>query len=169
MSKDQIASPLPGFAQGAQKVIQSAISNNDLEFFYKMYLAKLAELSLTGKGKEFYEHAMSSIDDSPVGVFMAMGFEAIGNLIDVEYEKCSLLLDELQEKTKHLEIYPWVEQITNLCRAYISFNSGDFSSTLKFADNAINSPVKSGSLDPLDQGRLIRLKCTVGLITSNLE
>lgn len=169
VSKDQIASPLPGFAQGAQKVIQSAISNNDLEFFYKMYLAKLAELSLTGKGKEFYEHAMSSIDDSPVGVFMAMGFEAIGNLIDVEYEKCSLLLDELQEKTKHLEIYPWVEQITNLCRAYISFNSGDFSSTLKFADNAINSPVKSGSLDPLDQGRLIRLKCTVGLITSNLE
>lgn len=167
--KDQIESPLPGFAQGAQKVIQTAISNNDLEFFYKMYLAKLAELSLTGKGKEFYEHAMSSIDDSPVGIFMAKGFEAIGNLIDMEFEKCSLILDELGKQTNKLDIYPWVEQITNLCRAYISFNSGDFSSTLKFADNAINSPVKSGSLDPLDQGRLIRLKSTVGLITSDLN
>lgn len=169
VSKNQIESPLPGFSQGAQKVIQSAIEKNDLDFFYKMYLAKLAELSLTGKGREFYEHAMSSIDDSPVGVFMAKGFEAIGNLIDLDYEKCTLILDELQEQTTKLDIYPWVQQISNLCRAYISFNCGDFSSTLKFADEAINSPIKSGSLDPLDQGRLIRLKCTVGLITSNLE
>jgi len=56
-----------------------------MEFFYKLYLARLAELSLTGKGKEFYQHAMSSIDDSPAGQIMAKGFEALANLIDLDF------------------------------------------------------------------------------------
>jgi hypothetical protein len=38
---------------------------------------------------------MSSIDDSPAGQIMAKGFEALANLIDLDFKKCILILDGL--------------------------------------------------------------------------
>ncbi len=140
-----------------------------MEFFYKLYLARLAELSLTGKGKEFYQHAMSSIDDLPAGQIIAKGFEALANLIDLDFKKCILILDDLEKTTVGLEINPWVLQISNLCRANISFHDGNFQDSLKYAQAAIDSPIKSGSLDPIDQGRLIRLICCISLILSDIN
>ena len=169
MSNSSIQSPLPGFSSGAQKLIENAIAKNDLEFFYKLYLGRLAELSLTGKGKEFYQHAMSSIDDSPAGQLMAKGFEALANLIDLDFQKCILILDDLEKTTTGHEINPWVLQISNLCRANIDFHNGNFDDSLQHANAAINSPIKSGSLDPIDQGRLIRLICCINLILSDID
>ena len=57
-------SPLPGFADGVHKIIETAIEKNDLDFFYRLYLTRMAELSLTGQGKEFIEYAKSSLDES---------------------------------------------------------------------------------------------------------
>ena len=80
-------SPLPGFADGVHKIIETKIEKNDLDFFYRLYLTRMAELSLTGQGKEFIEYAKSSLDKSENSLFMAKGFEAIGNLIDLNFSK----------------------------------------------------------------------------------
>ena len=129
----------------------------------------MAELSLTGRGREFYEHSVSSLDDSAQGLLMAKGFEAIGCLIDLNFNKCILILDDLEISSSHCDIYPWVMQISDLCRAQINFHRGNFELALKHADEAINSSIKSGSLDPIDQGRLIRLVCCIKLILSDIE
>jgi DNA-binding CsgD family transcriptional regulator len=112
---------------------------------------------------------MSSIDDSPAGQIMAKGFEALANLIDLDFKKCILILDGLEKTTVGLEINLWVLQISNLCRANISFHNGNFQDSLEYAQAAINSPIKSGSLDPIDQGRLIRLICCISLILSDID
>ena len=169
MSSEPIKSPLPGFSTGAQKLIEKAIEKNDLEFFYKLYLSKMVELSLTGRGKEFYEHSISALDDSPNSLLMAKGFQAIGCLIDTDFNKCILLLDDLEKSTVNLDMHQWVLQISDLCRAQINFHRGNFDLALKHADGAINSPIKSGSLDPIDQGRLIRLVCCIKLILSDVD
>ena len=101
MNLKAIKSPLPDFATGAAKIIETAIEKKDLEFFYKLYLAKMVELSLTGKGKEFTEFSKSGIDDSPSGLIMAKGFEAIGSMIDLNFAKCLLLLDDLESITEN--------------------------------------------------------------------
>ena len=97
VSSQPIKSPLPDFTSGAQKVIETAIKNNDVEFFYRLYLTKMVELSMTGQGKEFIEHAKTALDNSENSLYMSKGFEAIGNLIDCEFTKCSAILDELEE------------------------------------------------------------------------
>jgi hypothetical protein len=53
VSKDAAKSPLPGYSNSVHKIIETAIEKNDLEFFYRLYLTRMAELSLTGQGKEF--------------------------------------------------------------------------------------------------------------------
>lgn len=164
-----IKSPLPEFTAGAAKIIETAIEKNDIDFFYKLYLAKMVELSLTGKGKEFIEFSKSGIDDSPTGLIMAQGFEAIGSMIDLNFTKCLSILDNLENTTENLEINIWVLQISNLCRAHINFHKGDFSQSLHYARAALDSPIKSGSLDPIDQGRLIRLVCSIKLIQSDIN
>lgn len=169
MNPKAIKSPLPDFAAGAAKIIETAIEKKDLEFFYKLYLAKMVELSLTGKGKEFIEFSKSGIDDSPSGLIMAKGFEAIGSMIDLNFAKCLLLLDDLESITENLEINMWVMQISNLCRAHINFHKGDFIHALQYARAALDSPIKSGTLDPIDQGRLIRLVCSIKLIQSDIK
>jgi hypothetical protein len=151
------------------KIIETAIEKNDLDFFYRLYLTRIAELSLTGQGKEFTEYAKSSLDDTQNSLFMAKGFEAIGNLIDLNFAKCIYLLDELEASTQGNEIKVWVGQISNLCRAYINFHNGEYQLSLKYAEVAIASPVKSGTLDPLDKGRLIRLVSCIALITSDIS
>lgn len=166
---DPIKSPLPGFSTGVQKIIETAIEKKDLDFFYRLYLTRMAELSLTGQGKEFIAHASSSLDNSPNSLYMAKGFEAIGALIDLDFLKCNLLLDELEASTKGNEISIWVDQISSLCRAYTNFHQGDYKTALKYAKHSISSPIQSGTLDPLDKGRLIRLVCVIGLITSDVE
>ena len=168
VSSNQIKSPLPGFSAGAQKIIEKAIEKNDLEFFYSLYLSRLVELSLTGRGKDFYDYAKTATDETPAGPLMARGFEALSCLIDLDFKKCLFLLDELEEATNNLEINLWVQQISNLCRAHISFHSGDFKSSINYGYAAINSPIKSGSLDPIDEGRLLRLICCIYLITGDL-
>ena len=169
VSSQPIKSPLPDFTNGAQKVIETAIKNNDLEFFYRLYLTKLAELSMTGQGNEFIAHAKTALDNSENSLYMSKGFEAIGSLINCEFTKCSAILDELELATKNNEISIWVNQISNLCRAYINFYNGDYQQSLKYAELALNSPIKSGTLDPLDKGRLIRLICLIAMITSDIE
>jgi ATP/maltotriose-dependent transcriptional regulator MalT len=169
VSSEPIKSPLPGFSAGAQKLIETAIEKNDLEFFYKLYLSKMVELSLTGRGKEFYEHSKSGLGDSPNELLMAKGFEAIGCLIDIDFNRCIVLLNDLEKSTSNLEIHTWVLQISDLCRAQINFHRGNFELALKHAYGAINSPMKSGSLDPIDQGRLIRLVCCIKLILSDID
>ena len=169
VSSQPIMSPLPDFTNGAQKVIETAIKNNDLEFFYRLYLTKLAELSMTGQGNEFMAHAKTALDNSENSLYMSKGFEAIGSLINCEFTKCSAILDELELATKNNEISIWVNQISNLCRAYINFYNGDYQQSLKYAELALNSPIKSGTLDPLDKGRLIRLICLIAMITSDIE
>ncbi|MGI9195796.1 MAG: response regulator transcription factor [Candidatus Nanopelagicus sp.] len=169
MSPDKAKSPLPEFTDGVHRIIDNAIKNNDTEFFYRLYLTRMAELSLNGLGKEFIEHAKSALDDSPSSLFMAKGFEAIGNLIDLDFNKCNQILDELEQVTQNLEIKSWVNQISSLCRAYINFHNGDYKSALNFAEISIASPIKSGTLDPLDKGRLIRLVCCISLIVSDSE
>ena len=167
MSKEQSKSPLPGFTDGVHKIIDNAIKSNDLDFFYRLYLTRMAELSLNGQGKEFIKHAKSALDESPASLFMAKGFEAIGSLIDLDFIKCTKTLDELEEITRDLEIKVWVDQISSLCRAYINFHTGDYKSALKYAEISLSSPIKSGTLDPMDKGRLIRLVCCISLITSD--
>ena len=48
------------FLRGKQQIEEK----NDLDFFYRLYLTRMAELSLTGQGKEFIEYAKSSLDES---------------------------------------------------------------------------------------------------------
>jgi len=93
VSKESTKSPLPGYTSSVHKIIETAIEKNDLDFFYRLYLTRIAELSLTGQGKEFIEYAKSSLDESQNSLFMAKGFEAIGNLIDLNFSKCIKLLD----------------------------------------------------------------------------
>ena len=162
-------SPLPGFADGVHKIIETAIEKNDLDFFYRLYLTRMAELSLTGQGKEFIEYAKSSLDESENSLFMTKGFEAIGNLINLDFTKCILLLDELEASTRENDLKPWVDQISNLCRAYVNFHNGDYELSLKHAEISIASPIKSGTLDPMDKGRLIRLVACIGLVTSDIK
>ena len=169
MSKESTKSPLPGYTSSVHKIIETAIEKNDLDFFYRLYLTRIAELSLTGQGKEFIEYAKSSLDESQNSLFMAKGFEAIGNLIDLNFSKCIKLLDELEANTRDNEIKAWVDQISNLCRAYVNFHNGDYQLSLKHAEVAIASPVKSGTLDPMDKGRLIRLVACIALITSDIK
>ena len=162
-------SPLPDYTDGVHKIIETAIEKNDLDFFYRLYLTRMAELSLTGQGKEFIDYAKSALDDSQNSLIMAKGFEAIGNLIDLDFAKCINLLDELEASTRGNELKVWVDQISNLCRAYVSFHDGDFKSSLMHAEVSIASPIKSGTLDPMDKGRLIRLVACIGLITSDVK
>lgn len=169
VKENRDSSPLPGYTSSVHKIIETAIAKNDLDFFYRLYLTRMAELSLRGQGKEFTEYAKSSLDDSENSLFMAKGFEAIGNLIDLNFTKCISILDELEISTRENAINIWVEQISNLCRAYISFHNGDHELSLKFAEKAIASPIKSNTLDPMDKGRLIRLIACIGLITSDVK
>ena len=169
VSKDPSKSPLPGYASSVHKIIETAIEKNDLDFFYRLYLTRMAELSLTGQGKEFTEYAKSSLDESENSLFMAKGFEAIGNLIDLDFRKCIILLDELETSTRGNPIEVWVHQISNLCRAYVNFHNGDYQLALKHAQVSINSPIKSGTLDPMDKGRLIRLVACIALVTSDMK
>ena len=165
MSKEAAKSSLPGFASNVHKIIETAIEKNDLDFFYRLYLTRMAELSLTGQGKEFIEYAKSFLDESQNSLFMAKGFEAIGNLVDLNFLKCIKLLDELEVATRDNEIKVWVDQISNLCRVYVNFHNGDYQKALKHAEISIASPIKSGTLDPMDKGRLIRLVACIALIT----
>ena len=169
MSKDTAKSPLPGYSSSVHKIIETAIEKNDLDFFYRLYLTRMAELSLSGQGKEFIEYAKSSLDESQNSLFMAKGFEAIGNLIDLNFTQCINILDQLEESTRENEIKVWVDQISNLCRAYVNFHNGNYQLSLKHAEISMISPVKSGTLDPMDKGRLIRLVACIGLITSDTK
>ena len=169
MSNQNTGSPLPAYSSSVHKIIENAIEKNDLDFFYRLYLTRMAELSLTGQGKEFTEFTKSSLDQSQNSLFMAKGFEAIGSLIDLDFTKCIKLLDELEKSTREDEIKVWVDQISNLCRAYVNFHNGNYQLSLKHAEVAIASPMKSGTLDPMDKGRLIRLVACIGLITSDIE
>jgi DNA-binding CsgD family transcriptional regulator len=169
VSKDTANSPLPGYSSSVHKIIETAIEKNDLDFFYRLYLTRMAELSLSGQGKEFIEYAKSSLDESQNSLFMAKGFEAIGNLIDLNFTQCINILDQLEESTRENEIKVWVDQISNLCRAYVNFHNGNYQLSLKCAEISIDSPIKSGTLDPLDKGRLIRLVACIGLITSDTK
>lgn len=162
-------SPLPGFANSVRKVIDTAIEKNDLDFFYRLYSTRMAELSLTGQGEEFIKFAKTSLDDSQNSFLMAQGFEAIGNLIDLNFTQCINTLDELEASTQGREIKVWVDQISNLCRAYVNFHNGHYEVSLKHAAVSIASPIKSGTLDPMDKGRLIRLVACIGLITSDTK
>ena len=169
VSRDASKSPLPGFASSVHKIIETAIEKKDLDFFYRLYLTRMAELSLTGQGKEFIEYAKSSLDESENSLFMARGFEAIGNLIDLDFRKCINLLDELETSTRGNPLEVWVDQISNLCRAYVNFHRGNYQLALRHAEISINSPIKSGTLDPMDKGRLIRLVACVALVTSDTK
>lgn len=169
VNKESPKSPLSGYTSSVHKVIETAIEKNDLDFFYRLYLTRMAELSLTGQGKEFIEYAKSSLDDSQNSLFMAKGFEAIGNLIDLNFTQCIILLDELEASTRENEIKVWVDQISNLCRAYVNFHNGNYHLSLKHAEISLESPVKSGTLDPMDKGRLIRLVACIALVTSDTE
>lgn len=169
VSSESRTSPLPGFSDSVHKIIETAIENNDLDFFYRLYLTRIAELSLTGQGQEFIKYAKSSLDDSQNSFLMAQGFEAIGNLIDLNFTQCINILDELEASTREHEIKVWVDQISNLCRAYVNFHSGNYQKALTHAQISIASPIKSGTLDPMDKGRLIRLVACIGLVTSDVE
>ena len=131
--QESSASPLPGFSDSVHKIIETAIENNDLDFFYRLYLTRIAELSLTGQGQEFIKYAKSSLDDSQNSFLMAQGFEAIGNLIDLNFTQCINILDELEASTREHEIKVWVDQISNLCRAYVNFHSGNYQKALTHA------------------------------------
>ena len=100
MSKDTAKSPRPGYSSSVHKIIETAIERNDLDFFYRLYLTRMAELSLSGQGKEFIEYAKSSLDESQNSLFMAKGFEAIGSLIDLNFAQCINILNELEESTR---------------------------------------------------------------------
>ena len=167
VSQDARTSPLPGFRSSVHKIIETAIEKNDLDFFYRLYLTRMAELSLTGQGEEFTKYAKSSLDDSQNSLYVAKGFEAIGNLIDLNFVQCINILNELEILTQENEIKVWVDQISNLCRAYVNFHNGNYQTSLMHAEISITSPIKSGTLDPMDKGRLIRLVACIGLITSD--
>lgn len=169
VNNDASKSPLPGYTSSVHKIIETAIENNDLDFFYRLYLTRMAELSLTGQGQEFIEYAKSSLDNSENSLFMAKGFEAIGNLIDLDFRKCTNLLDELEKITRGNPIEVWIDQISNLCRAYVNFHNGNYLLALEHAQVSINSPIKSGTLDPMDRGRLIRLVACIALVTSDTD
>jgi DNA-binding CsgD family transcriptional regulator/tetratricopeptide (TPR) repeat protein len=147
--------------------LHDAISQNDTNLLYELFVTNARQLAVTGKGQQLIKLAMFAGDNSTDGVYLRRAFAVLGHLVNLEYEVSESLAHELEIEAKDSAVYDFVLKVINYVYAICRFAKGDLQGSKTAIKIALNKERSSGDLDSVDKIQLIRIYCDILVAESN--
>lgn len=147
--------------------LHDAVSQNDTNLLYELFVTNARQLAVTGKGQQLIKLAMFAGDNSADGVYLRRAFAVLGHLVNLEYETSESLAHELEIEAKNSSVYDFVLKVINYVYAICRFAKGDLQGSKTAIEIALNRERSSGDLDSVDKIQLIRIYCGILIAESN--
>lgn len=168
--KDQIAASEYFQLNGAiNSAISSAINSGDSEYLRKMFKPALRNLVTRGEGKKILHWSKYLPIDSTRNKIFADMTLIMGYLTNFEFDRAQQLSEELRFTYKDSELYRFIERITAITYAHISFCKGRFAEFDTNMQIILDAPLSEPDIENTDLMGMLRLLAAKAFIFEDAE
>jgi len=152
-------------AQALEHIFQSGNSEEITEILR----VSIRDMAAIGRGDQIIRWAQYGADDSPTGKLIKKTIEAVGHLVNLDFERAEAMAAELNYVATQDAQAEFLTQLASMILSHVHFARGDFERTRELISNALASDYGLAGIENVDKIALLRLQADIAYIYDDAE
>jgi ATP/maltotriose-dependent transcriptional regulator MalT len=124
----------------------------------------IRDMAAIGRGDQIIRWAHYAADDSPTGKLITKTIEAVGHLVNMDFERAEGIAAELNYVATQDVQAEFLTQLGSMILSHVHFARGDFERSRSFIDTALAKDYGVAGIESVDKIALLRLQADIAFI-----
>jgi ATP/maltotriose-dependent transcriptional regulator MalT len=124
----------------------------------------IRDMAAIGRGDQIIRWAHYGADDSPTGKLITKTIEAVGHLVNMDFERAEGIAAELNYVANQDVQAEFLTQLGSMILSHVHFARGDFERSRSFIDTALAKDYGVAGIESVDKIALLRLQADIAFI-----
>jgi ATP/maltotriose-dependent transcriptional regulator MalT len=124
----------------------------------------IRDMAAIGRGDQIIRWAHYAADDSPTGKLITKTIEAVGHLVNMDFERAEGIAAELNYVATQDVQAEFLAQLGSMILSHVHFARGDFERSRSFIDTALAKDYGVAGIESVDKIALLRLQADIAFI-----
>ena len=124
----------------------------------------IRDMAAIGRGDQIIRWAHYGADDSPTGKLITKTIEAVGHLVNMDFERAEGIAAELNYVATQDVQAEFLTQLGSMILSHVHFARGDFERSRSFIDTALAKEYGVAGIESVDKIALLRLQADIAFI-----
>ena len=124
----------------------------------------IRDMAAIGRGDQIIRWAHYGADDSPTGKLITKTIEAVGHLVNMDFERAEGIAAELNYVATQDVQAEFLTQLGSMILSHVHFARGDFERSRSFIDTALAKDYGVAGIESVDKIALLRLQADIAFI-----
>jgi ATP/maltotriose-dependent transcriptional regulator MalT len=129
----------------------------------------IRSMAAIGRGDQIIRWAHYGADESPAGALIKKTIEAVGHLVNLDFEKAEAMAAELNYVADQDEAAESLAQLASMILSHVHFARGDFERTRVLIAKALAKDYGTVGIENVDKIALLRLQADIAYIYDDAE
>jgi len=129
----------------------------------------IRSMAAIGRGDQIIRWAHYGADESPAGALIKKTIEAVGHLVNLDFEKAEAMAAELNYVADQDEAAESLAQLAAMILSHVHFARGDFERARVLIANALAKDYGTVGIENVDKIALLRLQADIAYIYDDAE
>jgi len=151
------------------EAIEHVFSSRNTEQITEILRVSIREMAAIGRGDQIVRWAQYAADDGPTGMLIKKTVEAVGHLVNLDFEKAEGIAAELNFVASQDSQAEFLNQLAAMILAHVYFARGDFDRSRTMINNALAKDYGIAGIENIDKIALLRLQADIAYIYDDAE
>ena len=151
------------------QALEHIFQSGNTEQITEILRASIRNMAAIGRGDQIIRWAQYGADDGPVGALVKKTIEAVGHLVNLDFERAEGIAAELNFIATQDPKAEFVSQLASMILSHVHFARGDFERTQVLISNALAKDFGLVGIENVDKVALLRLQASLGFIYDDPE
>jgi ATP/maltotriose-dependent transcriptional regulator MalT len=129
----------------------------------------IRSMAAIGRGDQIIRWAHYAADDSPTGKFIKRSIEALGHLVNLDFERAEGIAAELNYVADQDVQAEFLRQLASMVLSHVHFARGDFERARELIGDALAKEFGTAGIENVDKIALLRLQADIAYIYDDAE
>jgi ATP/maltotriose-dependent transcriptional regulator MalT len=151
------------------EALEHVFRSGNTEQITEILKVSIRDMAAIGRGDQIVRWAQYAADDGPTGELIKKTVEAVGHLVNLDFEKAEGIAAELNFVASQDSQAKFLTQLAAMILAHIYFARGDFDRSRAMIVNALAKDYGIAGIENIDKIALLRLQADIAYIYDDAE
>lgn len=151
------------------KALEHIFQSGNSEQITEILRISIRDMAAIGRGDQIIRWAQYGADDSPLGGLIKRTIEAVGHLVNLDFDRAESVAAELNYAASQDSQAEFVAQLAAMILAHVHFARGDFERARTMIRDALAKDYGVAGIENVDKIALLRLQADIAYIYDDEE
>lgn len=151
------------------KALEHIFQSGNSEQITEILRISIRDMAAIGRGDQIIRWAQYGADDSPLGGLIKRTIEAVGHLVNLDFDRAESVAAELNYAASQDSQAEFVAQLVAMILAHVHFARGDFERARTMIRDALAKDYGVAGIENVDKIALLRLQADIAYIYDDEE